>query len=74
MLRDADEARAREVCERIRQRVAGHDWAAVAPGLAVTLSAGLASAPPYDETALATRADRALYRAKALGRNRVEAG
>ena len=74
VLPDADESLAREVCERIRQRVAGHDWASVAPGLAVTLSAGLASAPPYDETALATRADQALYRAKARGRNCVEAG
>lgn len=74
VLPDADESRAREICERIRQRVAGHDWAAVAPGLAVTLSAGLASAPIYDETALATRADQALYRAKALGRNCVQAG
>jgi diguanylate cyclase (GGDEF)-like protein len=73
VLPDADESRALEICERIRQQVAGHDWAVVAPGLAVTLSAGLASAPPYDETALATRADQALYRAKALGRNRVEA-
>ncbi len=74
VLPDADESRAREICERIRQRVAGHDWAALAPGLAVTVSAGLASAPPYDETALATRADQALYRAKALGRNCVESG
>ena len=38
------------------------------------LSAGLASAPPYDEAALVTRADQALYRAKALGRDRVEVG
>jgi diguanylate cyclase (GGDEF)-like protein len=74
VLPDADESAAREACERIRLRVAGHDWQAVAPGLAVTLSAGLASAPPYDDTALATRADQALYRAKAQGRNRVEAG
>jgi diguanylate cyclase (GGDEF)-like protein len=74
VLPDADETRALEICERIRQHVAGHDWAAVFPGLAVTLSVGVASAPPHDETALATRADQALYRAKALGRNRVEAG
>lgn len=74
VLPDADEARARDICERIRQRVAGHDWAAIAPGLAVTLSVGLASAPPYDETALVSRADQALYRAKALGRNCVEVG
>ncbi|MCP5285075.1 MAG: GGDEF domain-containing protein [Burkholderiaceae bacterium] len=74
VLPDADAARAREICERIRQRFVGHDWGALAPGLTVTLSAGLASTPPYDETALTTRADRALYRAKANGRDRVEAG
>jgi diguanylate cyclase (GGDEF)-like protein len=74
VLPDADEPIAREICERIRQPVAGHDWAAAAPGLTVTLSVGLASAPPCDETLLATRADQALYRAKALGRNRVEVG
>lgn len=74
VLPDADAARAREICERIRQRIAGHDWAALAPGLAVTLSAGLAGTPPYDETALTARADAALYRAKALGRDRVEIG
>ncbi len=74
VLPDADAARAREICERIRQRVAGHDWSAMAPGLTVTLSAGLAGTPPYDETALTTRADAALYRAKAGGRNRVEVG
>ena len=74
VLPDADAARAREICERIRQRIAGHDWSTLAPGLTVTLSAGLASTPPYDETALATRADQALYRAKAAGRDRVETG
>ncbi|MEN9629293.1 MAG: hypothetical protein RJA10_2520, partial [Pseudomonadota bacterium] len=40
----------------------------------VTVSVGLASAPPYDETALTTRADQALYGAKARGRNCVETG
>jgi diguanylate cyclase (GGDEF)-like protein len=74
VLPDADETRAREICQRIRQRVGGHDWAALSPGLAVTISAGCASAPPYDESTLTTRADQALYRAKALGRDRVEAG
>ena len=74
VLPDADGMRAREICERIRQHVASHDWTTLAPGLVVTLSVGLASTPSYEQTALARRADRALYRAKALGRDRVEAG
>jgi diguanylate cyclase (GGDEF)-like protein len=74
VLPNADEARALEVCERIRQRVAGHCWAEVSPHLKVTVSAGLASAPTYDGTELTTRADKALYRAKGLGRNCLAAG
>lgn len=69
---DAD--RAHEVCERLRQRVAGYDWGQVAPGLAVTLSIGLTAAPPYDAERLTATADAALYRAKAAGRNRIEIG
>jgi PleD family two-component response regulator len=42
----------------------------------VSISIGLAATPPYDGQQLYERADRALYRAKAEGRNRVavEAG
>ena len=61
--------RALEVCERLRQRVQGHDWERLSPGLRVTLSGGVTSAPPYDAATLSLRADNALYRAKAAGRN-----
>jgi diguanylate cyclase (GGDEF)-like protein len=74
VLPDADLAHACAICERIRARIEAHDWAALAPGLAVTVSVGLASSPPYAEVELTTRADAALYRAKAAGRNRVEFG
>jgi len=74
VLPDATGERGLEVCERLRQRVALHGWDAVAPGLAVTLSIGLTSAPPYDADALTARADAALYRAKTEGRNRVVQG
>lgn len=60
-----------QVCERLRQRVAAHDWASVHPGLAVTISLGLACAPPYDFDTLVHQADLALYQAKAGGRNRL---
>jgi diguanylate cyclase (GGDEF)-like protein len=73
VLPEAPAERALEVCERLRQRVEAYDWATIAPGLAVTLSIGLTGAPPYDAQVLTARADSALYRAKAEGRNRVVA-
>ncbi|MDE2503996.1 MAG: GGDEF domain-containing protein, partial [Burkholderiales bacterium] len=71
VLPDADTERAREVCERLRVAVQGHDWEALAPGLRVTLSAGLTSGPPAEADRLTRRADTALYQAKSQGRNRV---
>lgn len=60
-----------EVLERLRHRVEGHAWSACAEGLAVTLSIGVAHAPGYELVPLFERADRALYRAKAEGRNKL---
>jgi diguanylate cyclase (GGDEF)-like protein len=71
VLAGATPARAREVSERLRQQVEQHRWEGIAPGLSVTLSVGLASAPPYDLDALSQSADDALYRAKQAGRNTV---
>lgn len=62
---------AQEVSERLREQVQAHEWSGIAPGLAVTLSVGLTSAPPYDLAALSHSADLALYQAKSAGRNRV---
>lgn len=60
--------------ERLRQAVAAYDWESVAPGLAVTFSAGVAEYVPADSVqAINKRADEALYRAKGAGRNRVVA-
>jgi len=63
--------RAFEVCERLRANVENYGWDELAPGLQVSLSIGLASAPPYSTDMLIARADAAMYRAKHLGRNRV---
>jgi diguanylate cyclase len=58
--------------ERVRVRVATHDWSAIAPGLVERVSAGLAGYRPGDTAAALTgRADRALYQAKDTGRDRV---
>jgi diguanylate cyclase (GGDEF)-like protein len=69
---ETDTDRAFEVCDRLRQRVASYPWQDIAAGLEVTLSIGLATAPPYAVAQLIERADAAMYRAKHLGRNRVE--
>jgi len=68
---DMPPAQALEVCERLRSRVEQHDWSTLAEGLAVTLSVGISHAPPYDIATLFDEADRAMYRAKNGGRNRV---
>jgi len=61
-------------CELLRTAVAGVDWDALQPGLAVTVSVGLAVVPPGGDLAAATQlADQRLYAAKRGGRNRVEA-
>lgn len=60
------------ILERMRERVAAHDWSARVPGLAVTLSGGavqLGGAESVDAALI--RADQLLYQAKQAGRNRI---
>jgi diguanylate cyclase (GGDEF)-like protein len=59
-------------CERLRAMIAAEDWFPVAPGLAVTASIGVVSAPAeFDIAELERVADQRLYAAKRAGRNRV---
>jgi diguanylate cyclase (GGDEF)-like protein len=68
---DADAARA--IGERLRQSIEAMDLRQVVPGSPVTTSVGLTVGLPGDDASeLLRRADRALYLAKARGRNRVE--
>lgn len=63
------------VAQRLRHEVSVTPIMIAAAGLSVTVSAGVAALTPtlrLDASALIDRADRALYRAKSLGRNRVE--
>ena len=69
------EAEAARRCEELRRAVEQEDWSALAPGLRVTMSIGLACCDADAEApALLEHADACLYLAKRLGRNRVEAG
>ena len=55
---------------RVHESLRRADWAALGAGITVTTSAGLAEYRPGESAAeLLRRADQALYRAKAEGRN-----
>jgi diguanylate cyclase (GGDEF)-like protein len=75
ILPDTGAAEAELALERLRDGVAGADWASLAPGLSVSFSAGLAvhqAGEPVEQ--LLSRADRGLYGAKDAGRNCHRAG
>ena len=76
-LPDTDRAGALAVAERLRQRIERHPFGheEVMPGGRVTMSIGVAAYPEDASTkeGLIEAADRALYRAKGSGRNRVAA-
>ncbi|OYU86073.1 MAG: GGDEF domain-containing protein [Bradyrhizobiaceae bacterium PARB1] len=61
-----------QIIERLRTAIEGLGWPAISPDLTLTISAGLSEIVSNDTPEdLLARADRALYRAKDAGRNRV---
>lgn len=73
ILSGSDLGGARTYCERMRMAIETHDWAEVAPGLAVTVSMGVVQWDGVETwSRMSSRADELLYRAKNAGRNRVE--
>jgi diguanylate cyclase (GGDEF)-like protein len=74
LFRDADLASAFAICERLRSGAQMRDWSDLHPLLSVTLSIGVAASHEgKTQEEVVSLADQRLYRAKKLGRNRVEA-
>jgi diguanylate cyclase (GGDEF)-like protein len=72
VLPDTCHETAARTLERLRTIVAGLDWSAFSPGMRVTVSAGVATLHPNETSdSFLARADSALYKAKAQGRNRI---
>jgi len=72
VLSGCDLQQAHRTGDALRDRIASHDWAAIAPGLTVTTSIGVAVLSDVgDSRALLDAADRALYAAKHAGKDRV---
>lgn len=74
LCRGHDGARARRAAERLRELVERMEYDVEGVRLTITISAGVAAYPDVDVEsirALIDAADRALYRAKDAGRNRV---
>lgn len=72
LLPDTPHDTAVRMLDRLRIIISELDWSAFSPGMAVTMSAGVATLEPDDTPdAVLARADVALYAAKRGGRNRI---
>jgi len=68
------DAEALACCERVRAALRAERWGAIAPGLSITASLGVATAPDAtDLDELARGADERMYEAKRAGRDRAVA-
>ncbi|MBE0548120.1 MAG: diguanylate cyclase [Rubrivivax sp.] len=65
LFRDTDTHSAWEACERLRAAISRHDWEQMSPGLAVSVSIGLAQSLPGDSLeTLLRRSDMSMYERK----------
>lgn len=74
LLPNIDKTKAIEIANRLIDTIANYDWSQISPHLHQTISAGVASYSNETELSpLLLKADKALYSAKAAGRNCVKA-
>ncbi|WP_445777291.1 diguanylate cyclase [Shewanella sp.] len=74
LLPNIDKTKAIEIANRLIDTIANYDWSQLSPHLEQTISAGVASYSNETELSpLLLKADKALYSAKAAGRNCVKA-
>jgi len=72
VLPDTSSETAARMLDRLRTIVADIDWSGLSLGLRVTISAGIATLDANETSdSFLARADSALYKAKAQGRNRI---
>ncbi|MGH8160999.1 MAG: sensor domain-containing diguanylate cyclase [Gammaproteobacteria bacterium] len=73
VLPETTEETAFAICEKLRARIAGHDWNRLTIGFALTMSFGITASRGGEKNRmqLLADADRALYQAKNDGRDRV---
>jgi len=74
LLPRTDQQGAEALAERVRSSIADEPLRDHEEALNITVSIGVAAGAVTDPVQLLSRADRALYRAKAAGRNRIAAG
>ncbi len=73
LLPGANEQQAKEIAERLVNKIADADWHAISPELNQTISAGVSQFNNENKLeALLLRVDNALYQAKSAGRNCVK--
>lgn len=65
---------AAKACEKLRSVVAATHFSSLPKDWELTMSIGVASAPPHDGVRLIAIADHAMYQAKRAGRNKVVIG
>lgn len=74
LLPNIDKTKAIEIANRLIDTIANYDWSQISPHLQQTISAGVTSYSNETELSpLLLKADKALYSAKAAGRNCVKA-